>query len=392
MHVVPFERDKAKCVTPPMSNKSNLMNAMNKTLLTIVAALMTVFCVKAQKIQVVDADGTGIPMVSVLSEDGLFIGTTDLDGVLSDVNGARVVSLTHVAYKPKKVVAEHDGRVSLDDADYDLPEIVVANKPLAYVQTYYRIFYLCELPEMPSCYYRAGVLDNYYDRETRTVSVDDKGHFSVSNKKSMKIMFNKLFDLIINHVAGLRADNEKDRLRKIFTDVDLEFVPNGPGKQLVKDKYGVVGSVIDNQEKGERRYNYELHTLSKHQDQAAGVDKKMGKYAQRMANQKCHKSQDFTVYDIDGQGNYSPEDLVMSQSYNCYDDEVDGHKATVNILIQVFTVDRSSVTMDERKQIKKKNKMKMTNRNLFEFERSNNIPALPEVFRKRINEMVKKGK
>lgn len=39
----------------------------------------------AQKIEVVDADGHGIPLVSVLTEDGTLIGTTDLSGALSDV-------------------------------------------------------------------------------------------------------------------------------------------------------------------------------------------------------------------------------------------------------------------------------------------------------------------
>ena len=37
-----------------------------------------------------------------IAEDGKFIGTTDLNGVLNDVKGAEVVSITHVAYQPKK--------------------------------------------------------------------------------------------------------------------------------------------------------------------------------------------------------------------------------------------------------------------------------------------------
>lgn len=66
-------------------------------------AMMTVVSAQAQRIEVVDADGHGIPLVSVLTEDGVLIGTTNLDGVLSDVKGAAKVALTHVAYKPQLV-------------------------------------------------------------------------------------------------------------------------------------------------------------------------------------------------------------------------------------------------------------------------------------------------
>lgn len=41
-----------------------------------------------------------------IAEDGKFIGTTDLNGVLNDVKGAEVVSITHVAYQPKKYLSQ----------------------------------------------------------------------------------------------------------------------------------------------------------------------------------------------------------------------------------------------------------------------------------------------
>ena len=56
-------------------------------------------CAKAQKLTVVDSDGNGIHLVTVLTEDGNMIGVTDLDGTLLDVKGAKKVVLTHVAFK-----------------------------------------------------------------------------------------------------------------------------------------------------------------------------------------------------------------------------------------------------------------------------------------------------
>lgn len=55
----------------------------------------------------------------------------------------------------------------------------------------------------------------------------------------------------------------------------------------------------------------------------------------------------------------------------------------------IGTTDRAYVTKDELKQKKKENKTKMTYRNLLDFERSHHIPALPEAFQKRINEVIK---
>ena len=34
-----------------------------------------------------------------MTENGIYIGTTDFDGVLADVKGVSKVALTHVAYK-----------------------------------------------------------------------------------------------------------------------------------------------------------------------------------------------------------------------------------------------------------------------------------------------------
>ena len=70
---------------------------MKKYLLMAAVAMMAATNAFAQKIEVVDADGYGIPLVSVLTEDGNLIGTTDLNGILTDVKGAKKVALSHLA-------------------------------------------------------------------------------------------------------------------------------------------------------------------------------------------------------------------------------------------------------------------------------------------------------
>jgi hypothetical protein len=108
-------------------------------LLLLMASVQTAL---AQRLEVVDAEGHGIPLVSVLTEDGVLIGTTDMSGVLADMKGAAKVAVTHVAYKPQlvSVASLQNGRIVMESVDYGLDEVVVMPKPYLYVEYYYRAF------------------------------------------------------------------------------------------------------------------------------------------------------------------------------------------------------------------------------------------------------------
>ena len=359
----------------------------------VAVALMTAMSAQAQKLQTVDKDGQPVPYVTVIGEDGNFIGTTDLDGVLSDVKGAEVVTVTHVAYKSKKVQVgnlpsfggnEGGLRVTLEDADFDLPEITVTKKPLVYVQTYYRMLYVDDDPDNPLCYYRSGVLNNSYDRKTKKTSIDED-HLSASNIGIFKTALNTALGPYIKRIAGLKMGKVENRMKQNYKAIGLTFTPDGPGKQVITDKYGTVGTVVDND--GERRYSYDTYKLKNHLIQTTGSDKKKAKAEKRDNSKKNRVDQDYTVYRIDEQGNYSPEDFIMAQGSSSYDSDKAGYH--VNILLQVFTTDRAYVDKDGLKQLKKENKMKMNYQNLLEFERAHKIPALSEQFQKRIKEIVK---
>ena len=359
---------------------------MKKFLFMVVATMMVTMGAKAQKIQTVDKDGQPIPYASIISEDGQFIGTTDLNGILNDVKGAEVVSITHVAYQSKKVKVGQGGKAILEDADFGLPEITVTKKSHVYVQTYYRLFYIDDQEEFPACFYRAGVLNNSFERQKKDLSSNEE-HFSACSNGLVKAALNTLLGSYIKRIAGLRMQKVEDRMKKNHQDVGIAFTSNGPGKQLITDKYGVVGSVTDNQDKGERRYSVEAALLSKHKTLATGKDKKIAKAEKKEEREKDRVDQNFIVYRIDEKGNYSPEDLVMIQSFTSYYDTK--NKCNKYIMAQVYTTDRAYVTKDELKQMKKDNKMKMTYQNILQFERAHKIPALSPEFQKRIQEIVK---
>jgi hypothetical protein len=115
---------------------------MKRILWMVAVAMMAVLGAQAQKIEVVDAEGHGIPLVSVLTEDGNLIGTTDLNGVVNDVKGAAKVAVTHVAFHPQlvSIASLNNGRITMEALDYELQEIVVKPKPYIYVETYYRAY------------------------------------------------------------------------------------------------------------------------------------------------------------------------------------------------------------------------------------------------------------
>ena len=120
---------------------------MKRILLMVAVAIMTAMNAIAQRVEVTDANGQGIPLVSVLTDEGNLIGTTDLNGIIADVKGAAKIALTHVAYKPQLVTVatlptagEGGYRVTMEDLDYGLDEIVVKPKPYIYVEAYYRVY------------------------------------------------------------------------------------------------------------------------------------------------------------------------------------------------------------------------------------------------------------
>lgn len=137
-----------------------------RKILTSLVLLLVATASQAQRIAVVDSNGNGIHLVTVLSEDGNMIGVTDLEGMTPDLGGAVRIVLTHVAFKPQlvEVASVKGGKVMMEDADYDLPEVQVVPKPYAYVETYYRAYGFINDSLR---YFTAGIMPNAYDVEKK---------------------------------------------------------------------------------------------------------------------------------------------------------------------------------------------------------------------------------
>lgn len=154
-------------------------------LIMMLVLLMATISTEAQKIEVVNAEGHAIPLVSVLTQDGILIGTTNMNGELADVKGHAKVALTHVAYKPQLVtIGQTSNRFTMEDIDYGLAEVVVSPKPYVFKEYYYRAFrYIGDSLRA----YSAGVIPaiynikNNYKGKTRAIwSYNTKANKSVT--------------------------------------------------------------------------------------------------------------------------------------------------------------------------------------------------------------------
>ena len=354
---------------------------MKKYLLCLAACLIAIGA-KAQKIEVVDTDGNGIPYASILTPDADYIGVTNLEGILSDAKGAKDITVSHVAFKTKRVKLDgKDVRITLEEADFSLEEITVEPKPFIYVQTYYRLYIHNE--EDGIIYYRAGLTDNCYDPKKKVVTAKTS-HISKAKMAIIKAIVGMLGSAL-DELSQIKAEKVEDRILKKGKLMGMTITDVAPGKKRIDDKWGTLGYITDDKDSGLRRFSYDFHKLFMHYMEAKGMDKELAKKKKRDEKKKNRTETDYSVYQIDENGNYGPEDFVMMEDLTNYDVEEDGKTIHSINGMQVYTIERAYVTKEELKLRKKQNKMKMTLQNIKQFEQQHNIPPLPASVQKAID-------
>ena len=357
----------------------------------VVAAIMVTLSAEAQRIRTIDKKGQSIPFVSVMTTDNKYIGVTDVEGVIDDVKGADTIMVSHVAYKTKLYkVNGKSGSITLEDADFGLPEIVVKKKPYVYVQTYYRTYMYDEKDGI--MYYRVGLTDNVYDIAKKELKASTK-HVSKASMGIIKFAVNTLIGDRLDRQSRIKRNKLEKAIVGSNSKLKMKITDEGKGRKRISDFKGTVGYITDNMKTGQRKFSYNNSLIRTHELEAEGNTKKLKKQEARRANEKNQQQADFHLYNIDENGNYSPEDFVMSQLMSSWDEVQKDSSLVHNIICsQVFNVERTYVDKNELKQKKKENKMKMTYENVREFERTHNIPPLSPNIQKRLNELWKMDK
>lgn len=121
--------------------------------------------VSGQAVLLDKTTGQRISYAQILNSKGAVIGTTDIDGKLPQDLNDEVVTIQHIAYKPKSVKSslfKEDIPIYLNPIEYQLNAVTVTAKNREYIhlKTYFRSYQLND-----SCmkYFRDGYLDFFID-------------------------------------------------------------------------------------------------------------------------------------------------------------------------------------------------------------------------------------
>ena len=348
---------------------------MKKILLMVAVAMMTAMSAMAQKIEVVDAEGNGIPLVSVTTEDGVFVGKTDLNGVLADVKGAQKVGLSHVAYKPQlvTVAALQGGRVTMEDLDYGLDEIVVTPKPYIIVEYYVRGFrYIGDSLRA----YGAGIIPVAYDIKN---GYKPKTH----NVNSMGVYANKAPGWhqaeIYNKTKGMCKRNNfpmtdkwvmRDRVQEEY---GLSVTKDGANRWIVTNPKGKIGQIVHN---GGRSYaTLDAGRMQRYQDEKQGNQRLM-----KMREERNYAYEYATIYRLPGDDDGDIPDLArLVMSMHHWDQNSDkGRKRDIyySYVVTHYYADEAEFKARSKELNQGHPYSNMTLEELQAYERQHNIPTL----------------
>lgn len=335
---------------------------------------MAATSVKAQKITIVDTDGNVIPMASVMTENGVMIGTTDLHGVLADVKGAKTVAVSHVAFKPQtvSVASLQDGRIVMEEVDYSLAEVVAKPKPYLYMEYYFRAF---SYIEDSLRVYAAGILpviheiQNKYKGKTRVLwSYGGAANKALGwNVQSLEFMAEKGAKQAATPIMLAAQKNSR------FIDYYKTSVEQQDDKHwVIKNPEGVVGHFhLDD---GLYRGTIDGSKMQIYANKANGE--------KRMAQRREEKDYDYQyteVFKLDEDGKVRNGNLIMELSHWAHDTKK-GRKITI---IYLYAADKGYMDEDEfkarSKELNKGYVGDMSLQELAAYEQAHNIPPLSPV-------------
>ena len=340
----------------------------------------------SQTIRVIDTDGDPVPYAAITTEKGKLIGTTDINGVFENTTENTVLCLSQVAYKPLTVnLAEVvDGVITMEDADFVLPDVVVKPKELLYVQTYYRVTYI---DEDGPIYYRAGIIDNTYEFAKEKINIKEK---SISAAQSGMLKF------LLNTIAGgIIKDRCKLHKQSTYQHVNsndgkwakVSVTTDSTGRQVISDSVSVLGFIDEDKESGIRTVSFNEWLFHKHLEIANEQKEKQKekKQAKLDAEEQNSEHSYFEVYRMDENGNSLISDFVMQQSLDI--GEFKRTKKRYILIIESFATEMAYIDKKEFKQTRKDNDVDKSYDDLLRYEKNHNIPPLAPNLREQVDKL-----
>lgn len=336
----------------------------------LVSALM----IQAQKLQVVDIDGNPIAYVCVTNERGALVGSTDTEGWLDDAKGNVVLNLSHIAFEDMTInVADIvDGRVVMLEVDFNLPDIEVKPKELAYVQTYYRLIYF---DEDGPIYYRGGVIDNTYEFATEKTQSKTRS-LSKGENGLIRFLISTLVGRYIDKFGQIPKKSTYKKLLEAQNEGKLTIADAHQGREIVSDSISALGYIDTDTVNNLQTTSFDVWAYSQHQEDAKEAAKAAAKGKEPKKKERKYEIEEsyYEVYRFDNEGRSRIDDFVMRQL------QLTGrHRSSDKqymLILQTYTTDRDYIDKKDYKALRKENKVDMDIRELKQFEHGHNIPVL----------------
>lgn len=359
------------------------MTILKRWCCSFVFTIISTIGLQAQQIQVVDANGTGIALACITTQEGVLIGMTDIDGKINDTKGATEVIVSHVAYKPVTVNISKlsNGQITLEENDYTLTEITVKPKPFIYVEDYYRVFIYTNDSLR---YYRAGILINAHDvkkNKTELGGIWAYGSFSKRGKGWMAARTERL----VKRCAKVRNSSTVDALNK------------GKWHEYYRTKTEPVGKNRLRVYNPEQTLGYISYTNGQSRLTINAGETQM--YANKVNNEKKtlkkrqelgYKYQYTEIYRYEEGEEYGMEDFIMNTNRWTLNTK-NGHE---EIVIEVYATNHGYMTKEEFKKRKKEVNQDyagdMPLSDLEAYEKAHHVPSLASEMRQLIKKMNEK--
>ena len=344
------------------------MKMIKKILLIAAVAVMSTMSVQAQRIQVRDSDGNGIPLVCVLTDDGTYIGTTDMNGVVDDVKGAAQVTLTHVAYKPQLVTVAslQNGCVTMEDLNYGLGEVEVKPKTYVYVEAYYRVYVY---RDDSLCYFLSGIMPNAYNPQKKKLEHGSyyRANAEYCSKTGAAITWGARAQ---RFHAGLIPTGRFVNQKKYMKDEYLVTTDDSnPNYWVFSNPEGRVGQFVISGSMA--KLTLDAGRMQMYANKVKGETKKL-----KWRQEKGYEYQYTRIYSNDDEGEFDRTNFVMESNHWEYNDK----KSHVKFIIETYATDLGYMDKDEwnakKKEFKTNYKSSMTLDQLAPYEQQHHIPAL----------------
>lgn len=359
-----------------------------KYFLISLSLLLCTLSLRAQRVQVLDNDALPVPFVTATTPDGKYIASTDANGWFDDLSGNKTIHLSQVAYKPLTIdVANIKGNtIVLDDANYNLPEVVVKPKELLYCQTYFRDVYI---DDDGPIFFRGGVIDNSYNIAKKKVEAKSR-HLSKAQSAFWRALYSGTSGRY-DKIARLPEEPYYNRLCRLQQQGTITIIDAGDGRQIISDSISQLGYIYWDKKERTRTVSFDLSTFSNHLENKKKEEEaaKKGKtYVPDTVKQQRRKVTFYQVYRTDSIGNSTTDDFLMTQ----YTD-IGRHRHSDKeyiIQVQAFATDYAYIDKKDYKQMRNDNKVEMNILELRQFEKNNKIPPLASNIQEQIDKLFEK--